>query len=305
MYSEQDLEDLRRGGKIVSTILKKIESLIVPGRKITEIVDVIEKSVRSQPDAMPAFPTCVSANEIAAHDTAGIIDDRSVPENGILKVDLGVAINFNLVDCARSFGIGDYNNNIIEASKKSLEAAIEIARPGVKISDLGKAIQSKIEAYGLKPIRNLTGHSIEKGVLHAGISIPNVGNLGMFSNKKLEEGMLIAIEPFATDGSAGYVMDAPRKPPLIFSAIKRPKTPIGKEIWKNYKKLPFSARNAARFLNMSLKDRYKKITRISELDGWASYAPLMEKSKGMVAQSEDTIFLTTNGNEIITHGNFE
>ncbi|MHA1990431.1 MAG: type II methionyl aminopeptidase [Candidatus Hodarchaeales archaeon] len=305
MYSEQDLDDLRRGGKIVSSILKKIEPLIVPGRKIMDLADVIEKSVRNQPNAIPAFPTCISANEIAAHDTAGIIDDRVVPDNGILKIDLGVSINLNLVDCARSFGIGEYNNKIIEASKKSLEAAIAIAKPGIKILELGKAIQSTIASYGLKPVRNLTGHSIEKGILHAGISIPNIGSPGMFSNKKLEEGMLIAIEPFATDGSAGYVLDAPGKPPLIFSAMKKPKTLLGKEIWNEYKRLPFSARNAARFLKISLRDRYKKITKVSDIDGWASYAPLMEKSKGMVAQSEDTIYLTGNGNEIITHGRYE
>ena len=305
MYSEKDLDDLRQGGKIVSSVLKKIEPLIVPGKKIADIVDIIEKSFRSQPNAMPAFPTCVSANEIAAHDTASVIENRVVPDNGILKIDLGVAINFNITDCARSFGIGEYNEKIIEASKKSLEAAIDIAKPGVKISELGKTIQSTIEKYNLKSIRNLTGHSIEKGILHAGISIPNVGNLSMFSNKKLEEGMLIAIEPFATDGSAGYVIDEPNKPHLIFSSTRRPKTTLGKEIWKEYKRLPFSARNAARFLTISPQTRYRKISRVCDIDGWASYAPLMEKSRGLVAQSEDTIFITENGNEIITHGRYE
>ena len=305
MYSEADLEDLRKGGKIVSSILKKIEPLVKPGKKIADLVDIIEKTIRSQNGAIPAFPTCVSVNEVAAHDTAGIIDNRVFPENGIVKIDLGVSINNNIVDCARSFGLGNYDQRIIDASHAALMAAIEIAKPDVKISELGKVIEKTITGFGLRPIYNLTGHTIEKGILHAGISIPNVGRLNYFANKRLKKGMLVAIEPFATNGSAGYVIDYPGKPPLIFSATRRPKTTLGKELWKTYKKLPFSARNASRYLNLPIKDRYEKIVRASDYDGWNSYAPLLEKSKGMVAQSEDTIYIGEQETEILTHGRYE
>ena len=260
MYTDTDLEDLRRAGKIVSEIFKKIQPLIVPGVKYSYLADSIEKTIRSQNDARPAFPPNISSNEIAAHDTAAVIDSRVLPENGIVKVDLGVAINNNLVDCARSFGLGEYDTRLITASKEALSEAIKIAKDGTRISDIGKVIQTTIERFGFKPIRNLTGHSIEKGILHAGVSIPNIANMvGLLGNKKLQEGTLIAIEPFATTGTAGYVEDAPGCPPLIFSATRLPKTSLGKSLWEEYKMVPFSARNAARFLDTKIEERYSTI----------------------------------------------
>ena len=306
MYTESDLEDLRKSGKIVSEIFKKIKPLVSPGVKYTYIADSIEKTIRSQNGAKPAFPPNISSNEIAAHDTGGVIDSRTLPENGIIKIDLGVTINNNLVDCARSFGLGEYNEKLITASEEALKEAIKIVKDGTRISDIGKVIQTTIEGFGFKPVRNLTGHSIEKGILHAGISIPNIANMiGLIGNKKHQIGTHNANEPFVTDGTAGYEEDAPGCPPLIYSASRLPKTPLGKNVWDEYKMIPFSARNAARFLDMKMEERYSRIIKTCDKDGWNTYPPLIEKSRGIVAQAEDTIYIGKDSAEIITYGRYE
>ncbi|HKZ40310.1 MAG TPA: M24 family metallopeptidase, partial [Candidatus Hodarchaeales archaeon] len=276
MYSEDDLEDLRKAGRVAEAILTKIGTMIVPGRKIADLADIIEKTIRSSDSMMPAFPSCISVNDMAAHDSAAIIERRLVPENGVVKVDLGVSVNGNIVDTARTFGVGEFSYGLIESSEAALIAAIEIIRDGVKISEVGKVIQNVIESFKLTPVRNLTGHSIERGILHAGISIPNVASsMGIFGERKLKSGMLIAVEPFATEGNDGYVIDAPGREPLIFSAKQRPKTPLGKALWREYRQLPFSTRNAARFLNIPLEERYNAIDRAASLEHWNRYPPLL------------------------------
>jgi methionine aminopeptidase len=76
-------------------------------------------------------------------------------------------------------------------------------------------------------------------------------------------------------------------------------------IWKEYQRLPFSARNAARFLAVDINERYNKVIWASDVDNWNTYAPLLEKSNGMVAQAEDTIYIHKDLVEIMTYGRDE
>ncbi|MHA2362427.1 MAG: type II methionyl aminopeptidase [Candidatus Hodarchaeales archaeon] len=300
-YTELDIENLHKSGDLLTKIFRKIVPQITPGRKVTDIVDSIELLVEKY-DAQMAFPVNLSSNAIAAHDTAAIIDNRVIPEKGYFKLDFGVSVDNCLTDCARTIPLGDVSLELVEASKAGLEAAIRKAKPGMKVGEIGESIQKAIESYGFKPIRNLTGHQIAKGTLHAGVSIPNVKSLGITGNKKLKEGATYAIEPFATDGRTGVVEDKPGSKPLIFSLDRSPKSSLGKIIAKKYQYKPFSARNAARFLKINPKERYKKIQQSAYKDGWHSYAPLIETSNGMVTQCEDTILVTKDGAEIITLG---
>ena len=284
-YSEKDLDNLMKAGEILGKIYKKILPQIKPGMKIADIVDSIELLI-TKSGAQTSFPPNFSINTIAAHDTAMIAETRIVPEDALIKVDFGVQINGCLTDCSRTIGFGDVPMKLIDASKE--------------------ALNETIEKYGFKPIRNLTGHQVAKGTLHAGVSIPNVKAHGVVGNKKLEEGCTYAIEPFATNGRAGVVEDQPGAYPQIFSLHGKPKGAFGKKVYEKYKEIPFSARMASRLLNEgNHDDRMNKILRTAHKEDWHSYPPLWEVSDGMVGQSEDMILVTKDGAQIITYGAYE
>ena len=304
-YTEQELEDLRKAGQILAKIFKKLLPQVQPGKKVADVVDSIELLIIKS-GAKLSFPPNLSVNTIAAHDTAGIFDTRTIPDNSLVKVDFGVAIGQCLTDCARTVALGNAPSKLIDASKEALDNAIAMAKPGTKVGDIGDKINKTIENYGLKPIRNLTGHQIAKGTLHAGVSIPNIKAMGITGGKKLQEGCTYAIEPFATNGKTGVVEDQPRTYPLIFSMHKNPKTSLGKKIYEKAKFTPFSARMASRFLKSgNSAQRMERILKTGDKEDWHSYSPLIEVSNGLVAQSEDMILVTKDGAEIITLGAYE
>jgi methionyl aminopeptidase len=93
------------------------------------------------------------------------------------------------------------NSLLIQASSQALESAISKVKPGTTAGELGAVIQTSIEGRGYRPISNLTGHGLDQFILHQSPTIPNIGMTG---GVILEEGMVFAIEPFATTGS-GHV----------------------------------------------------------------------------------------------------
>lgn len=304
-FTEQDLEDLRKAGVLLSKIFKKILPQVQPGKRVADIVDSIEILVTRGGGEL-SFPPNLSVNTIAAHDTADVLDNRVLPEGpGYVKIDFGVAINDNLTDCARTVTLGDAPTDLIEASKAALDAAIAEVKPGVRVKVLGQAINTTMEERGFKPIRNLTGHEVAKGKLHTGVSIPNIPAAGVVGNKKLEEGSTYAIEPFATNGRAGVVEDQPGAYPLIFSIQRPPRSSHGKRLFEKFEYKPFSARAAARYLQIKPTMGLEKIIKVANKDDFHSYPPLWEVTDGMVAQSEDLVLVTKDGAEIITLGAYE
>jgi len=119
---------------------------------------------------------------------------------------------------------------------------------------------------------------------------------------KLKTGMILALEPFATNGKgvgSGYVEDAKRQP-LIYSSNGTPKTEIGKILVKRYQKLPFSLRSAFSLLKKEKSIKFEDISNILDKDSFHGYKPLVEKSGGLVSQAEHTVIVTTNGVKVIT-----
>ncbi|MHA2329663.1 MAG: hypothetical protein ACXACR_14195 [Candidatus Hodarchaeales archaeon] len=110
--------------------------------------------------------------------------------------------------------------------------------------------------------------------------------------------MILAIEPFSTQGSAGYVSEK-SDPPLIYSSTGKPKTEIGKILVDKFQKLPFSLRSATLFLKRN-KESANNLGALLDQDRFRGYRPLVEKSGGMVAQAEHTVIVTANGAKILT-----
>jgi len=189
---------------------------------------------------------------------------------------------------------------LIETVEKALEAAIATVKPGIDVGEIGKAVQETITSTGFKPIRNLTGHSLARWELHAGINIPNVEEK---TGQTLQPGDVLAIEPFATDG-AGYVED--QKQTYIFRHVRDTPTRLRmtrgllRDIKRMYDGLPFAERwLAKRMSKLRLELSLRELVAMGAL--WP-YHVLAERAKGKVAQAEHTVIVTEEGCEITTRG---
>lgn len=294
---KQDLKDLVLAGKIAHLTLDKLEKHVKPGVPIGKLHDLAVKLICQSEGVDLAFPPNISMNECAAHDTAAPNDNRVIPKKGLISIDIGANVNGFLSDAARTFSTDGKYAKLIKSAKVALKNAIDIIKPGIRLNEIGAIVEDTIEGYGFKPIANLTGHQLERGNLHAGISIPSVKSTHFGKRSKIKKGMLLAIEPFSTNGTAGYIVNSGN--PLIYSLSGKPKSDTGSILAERYQKLPFSLRSAT-FL---LEERGKKVDNLAEIldnDNFHSYSPLVEKSKGMVAQAEHTIFVTSNGAKILT-----
>ncbi|MDD5128551.1 MAG: type I methionyl aminopeptidase [Candidatus Omnitrophica bacterium] len=202
--SEEDLQMLKRSGRILSAVMRKIEKSVRPGLTTLDI-DLLSEELILKENALPAFKgykgfpatACISVNEEIVH---GIPSPRVILEGDIVSIDLGVNLKGYFSDMAVTVPVGKVDENkkkLIEVTKNSLEAGIKQARPGNYLSDISHSIQSFVEEYGFSVVRNFVGHGIGKA-LHEEPEIPNFGaaHLGPL----LKSGMVLAIEPMVNLG---------------------------------------------------------------------------------------------------------
>ncbi|MEM2948335.1 MAG: type II methionyl aminopeptidase [Candidatus Anstonellales archaeon] len=298
MLSEEELSNYREAGKITAKVLKEAEKLVIPGESLLDIAETVEKMVANE-GAKLAFPLNIGINSIAAHYTPGMDEKETIPDEGVVKIDLGVRVNDCIGDSAITIDLSGKNENLLEASKKALEKAIEGVKPGVKVGEIGGIIESVIKEHGFKPIANLTGHKIEKGLLHAGVEIPNVKTPDPYEFK---EGDVFAIEPFATNGK-GYVNDTDEVRIFSLHAPGNVRMRQGRKvlihILDNYGLLPF----AERWLHKEFKSKLivnATLREMVEKGMLRTYPVLKEAGEGIVAQFEHTVLVNKDGCEVLT-----
>ncbi|MFX0125163.1 MAG: M24 family metallopeptidase [Candidatus Hodarchaeota archaeon] len=296
--TREELHDLFLAGKVVHLAMDQIEKYVKPRVSIGSLYDTIVKIITNTKGVDLAFPPNISINECAAHDTAGPMEKRVIPKKALIKIDIGANVNGMLSDTAKTFSTDGKHSRLIKSAEDALDNAIDIIKPDLHINEIGAIIQETIENYGFKPISNLTGHQMEKGNLHAGLSIPSIRSIPFVKRSKLKKGMILAIEPFSTPGGAGYVEEGPT-PPLIYSSRGSPKTDIGKMLVQRYQRLPFSLRSATLYL----KNEHISMNNLGEVlnkDNFHGYSPLIEKTRGLVAQAEHTVLVTKTGAKVLT-----
>ena len=273
-----------KAGKIASNVREAVIKKTKPGVKLLELADFIENQTRKLGGEV-AFPANLSLDNIAAHYTPTKDDETIIPENSNLKIDIGVHIDGYVADTAKTVTFGDKEEKLSEASEAALEEAIKLIKPGVKLSDISKKIEATITSYGYKPVSNLTGHGLDKFFLHAAPQIPNISvNIDI----KLQEGQAIAIEPFATDGRGSVKENTPT---LIYMMTQR--KPVrntdsrkAMEFAERFKGLPF----AERWLPFdSLFKTRLALRELKEKEVFYEYPPLVET--GMVSQHEHTLIV--------------
>ncbi len=303
---DEEREKLFEAGKIAARIMEEGIEKIEEGAKLLDLANFVEREIEAR-GAKPAFPVNISVNYIAAHYSPQAWDESVFKKGDLVKLDIGVHVDGYIADIARSTIVGgggstEQNdlNKLIEASKKALDNAIKVIKPGIKTNEVGEVIENTIKKMGFMPISNLTGHKLARWNLHSGTVIPNIKTR---HGDTINEGDVYAIEPFATDGF-GRVVDDPNA--IIFRYLEdRPlrmkeARDILKYVRENYKTLPF----AERWIS-GLVPRFRlnhALRQLAHTKAIYSYHILKEKNRGIVSQAEHTVIVTESGCEITTVG---
>jgi len=283
---DEEIDLYIEAGKIAARILAQGAREIRVGVPLLSLVEKVEGMVIDAGAGL-AFPLNVSRNEDAAHDTASRGDQRVFEPGDVVKIDLGVHLDGYIADCATTVDLGDHEG-LVAASREGLERALECVRPGVTTGSLGEAIQKAIESRGFRPVVNLTGHGLARYMIHTPPNIPNVGFPG---GAILKEGLVFAIEPFATTGS-GQVSEKPRAEIFQQVAVRPVRPPAARRILDEVRErrgMPFSRR--------WLSDPRPDIPLASlARDGVLRRYPVLADVAGsLVSQAEHTLIVTGDG----------
>lgn len=293
----EELENWKKAGKLAHDALHFGKELIKEDRSMLNATEKIEKYVSDNGGKL-AFPTNLAINNVGAHWTPSSKTTDKFKKGDLVKLDVGVHIDGYIGDNALTVEIGtDKYTKMIDTSREALNAAIEVAGPGINVGMIGYAVQTTIENRGYKPIANLTGHGIKRYNLHSGISIPNVKENG---GSTLKAGDIIAIEPFVTNG-AGRVGGKRNSNIYHVRQIRNIRdekaAKMIDEIQRRYKGLPFAERWLHQIQEVDATSSLTKLMRA----GIISYYPVLDElGSGMVAQSEHTVLITNSGSEVLT-----
>lgn len=201
----EEIELIKESSLLVAQALAEVAKIIEPGVTGLQIDKVADEFIQDH-GAIAAFKgyggfpnaLCVSPNEQVVH---GIPTDKPFQEGDIVSVDCGVYKNGYYGDSAYTFSIGEISEDVqklLRVTKESLYKGIEMAVVGKRLGDVGFAIQHHCEKEGYGVVRELVGHGIGKS-LHEAPEVPNFGRRG--NGLKLQEGLVIAIEPMINMGS--------------------------------------------------------------------------------------------------------
>jgi methionyl aminopeptidase len=298
LISKDELEAYRRGGRIISQLRKTIPPLVHEGGLVRELCERVEADIIAL-GGRPAFPCNVSINEVAAHYTSPWDDASVLPKDSVVKVDFGVHIDGYINDSAVTVSLSPLYQSMIEVAEEALRVGVDRIAHGVRFSEVGEQIERTITQYGCRPIRNLTGHKVERYTIHAGLSVPNVSGPvpGRF-----QTGDVYAIEPFVTSKeAAGRVEDSDQM--FIFRAVREKGVrsesakKVVEHVRRTYRTLPFASRWLYSSLGKAVVDSgFPEAIRTKCISG---YPVLVEASGRIVTQAEHTVIVGENGCEVL------
>jgi methionyl aminopeptidase len=200
----QEIEKMAAAGEILVATLHMLEGKIRPGVRTQELDSAAERFIRGR-GATPTFKgyrgfpgsICASPNAMVVH---GIPGRFRLGGGDIISIDVGVTLDGWVADAARTFPVGDVDavtQNLLDVTRQALFAGVEQCVLGNRVGDVSYAIQKVAEGGGLSVVRSLVGHGVGRN-MHEDPQVPNYGRRG--KGPRLEEGMVLAIEPMTTAG---------------------------------------------------------------------------------------------------------
>jgi len=204
--NEQELERMRKAGKVTAAVLKRMSELVRPGISTWALDQEAEKIIRSF-GATPLFlgyygfpgSICASVNEEVVHGIPK--KDRILKSGDIISIDTGARLDGFCSDAAITLGVGEVSDEaqkLMDVTKKSLYKAIGLVKAGRRLGDVQHAVETYAQQHNMGVVRDYCGHGIGRN-MHEEPSIPNFGRPG--TGPVLEAGMVLAIEPMLTAGT--------------------------------------------------------------------------------------------------------
>jgi len=288
---DEKYEKHREAGEILARVRDEAAERVEVGGNHLELAEWAEDRIREL-GGEPAFPVNISIDEEAAHATPSVDDDATFGEE-MINLDIGVHIDGWLADTAVTIDLSG-NDELAEASEQALEAALDVVEAGVSTGDIGAEVEDVIEGYGFNPVVNLTGHGLGHWEQHTS---PNIPNRAVSQGATLEAGDVVAIEPFATDGT-GKVQEGSEEEIFALereaSVRNRQAREALEQIVDEFRTLPF----ATRWLDTS---RAEMALRRLEQNGVVHGYPVLKEDEGcLVSQKEHTLIVTEDGCEVTT-----
>jgi methionyl aminopeptidase len=198
---------MRAAGRLVGQVLTALAGAVAPGVTTGEL-DAIAEGLIVDAGAVPAFKgyhgypatICASVNDEVIH---GIPSGQRVLKPGdIISIDVGASLDGYFGDSAVTLPVGPVSEEaarLLRVTEESLYKAIEVVKPGGRVSDVGHAVQKHVESHGFSVVREFVGHGIGQQ-MHEDPQVPNYGEPGR--GPRLAEGMVLAIEPMVNAGKA-------------------------------------------------------------------------------------------------------
>lgn len=211
LKTEEEINLIKVSAQVLGKAHAEVATWVKPGVTTGKLDMVAEEYIRDN-GGVPSFKgfnkfpasLCISVNEVVVH---GIPGSYTLKEGDIVSIDCGVKLNGFHSDSAYTYPVGEVSKEVMDlltATKRSLYKGIDQAVDGMRIGDIGHAVQSYVEDRGYTVVRELVGHGVGRD-LHEGPEVPNYGKRG--KGVRLREGMVLAIEPMINLGSRGVVQE--------------------------------------------------------------------------------------------------
>ncbi len=281
------MDNYIRAGKIAANVLEKTGKKIVSGATHLDIVEHAEHMI-TDAGAELACPTTLSVNDIAAHYTPLANDTAKIQDKDTVKLDLTVMIDGCIADTAITICLDPQYDDMNNTAKSALQKALKLATPGTNLGDIGAAIESEITSNGYRPIVNLSGHVLSSYELHSGFNIPNIKT---DTRDTLEEDMVLAIEPFATDGQ-GLVKEISKVQIYRLVEPKPTRLDAARKILSlaktQFHAMPFTPRWITGISPLMMDSALRQLSASNAL---YIYPVLKESGSGIVVQAEHTVIV--------------
>jgi methionyl aminopeptidase len=208
LRSNAELEKMNRAGLIVWDVLNGLRTMIKSGVSTMELEKFAEQRTKER-GARPAFKgyrgypcvLCASINQEVVHGIPSA--SRKLREGDIISLDFGVEKEGYFGDAALTVPVGKVEpkvGKLLQVTREALDRAIDKMRPGNRLGDVSSAVQTWVEENGFSVVREFVGHAIGTR-MHEDLQLPNYGEPGR--GPRLQEGMVLAIEPMVNAGGAG------------------------------------------------------------------------------------------------------
>lgn len=332
--NSSDINDFRRGGIIHKIVREMVRKMLVPGARYADIVAMAEKQILTLTKQDPkkfysyggysgiAFPVGINVNNVVAHDTKiSDNDNRELVLGDVVKIDIGVYINGNIIDSAFTHIVSQSNesdfsspyNSVLDASKDAMYSAIALSGPDQVLSEISEIIAEIIKSYEVDldketlqivPVNGIGGHNINKYKVHGGKLILSCPDAGLQIKQRMELGEIYAIETYATTGYGNITQnDAISN---ITHFIQGGNC-TNKRLLKNDLSKWMVGRNGLPFsIDWAQKAGIQKLQKLLKLgidnEQIVAYPPLYDVKNSVVAQFEHTIMVKDGSVEIFSLG---